>query len=272
MNWLLIVTRALAERLEQSEIDYMISRVNAIGQREGNPMGAEVRQFGGATAFYVHEMPWGSFNTVKGVREEHIDYIDEIISFFRERSRSFQFEITPANSSSELLSYLTDRGFRQSGFHTVLYGMPNAEEEPAYAAGIAIRELKADEFELYGKLHCLGTGLNVDGAGHVADNNRVLYDQPGWRFYIGFVDDQPAGVAVMYMHNSTASLTFAATIPAFRKRGLQTAFLHKRCYDAAIAQCDLVVSQAAYASISQNNMERAGLRIGYTRAVWTSHS
>lgn len=271
MNGLPIVTKALAERLEQSEIDYMISRVNAIGRREGNPMGAEVQRFGGATAYYVREMPWGSFNTVKGIRVEHIDYIDEIISFFRERNRPFQFEITPANSSNELLSYLSDRGFRHSSFHTVLYGVPSVEE-PTYAEGIAIRELKADEFELYGKLHCLGTGLNVDGAGYVADNNRVLYDQPGWRFYIGFVDDHPAGVAVMYMQDGTASLTFAATIPAFRRCGLQTAFLHKRCYDAAIAQCDLVVSQAAYASISQNNMERVGLRIGYTRAVWTSHS
>jgi hypothetical protein len=142
-------------------------------------------------------------------------------------------------------------------------------DEPDYASGIEVRELKADEFELYGRLHCLGTGLNPDGAGHVADNNRVLFDRPGWCFYIGFVDDQPAGVAVMYMNNSVASYTFAATLPELRGRGLQTAFLHKRRYDAARAQCDLIVSQAAYASTSQNNMERAGLRIGYTKAVWT---
>lgn len=81
--------------------------------------------------------------------------------------------------------------------------------------GISIRELQADEFELYGQLHCLGTELNVDGAGHVADNNRVLLDRPGWRFYIGFVDDQPAGVAVMYnecrehfMHDLPANRDF----------------------------------------------------------------
>jgi hypothetical protein len=73
----------------------------------------------------------------------------------------------------------------------------------------------------------------------------------------------------MYMNNGVASYTFAATLPEFRGRGLQTAFLHKRRYDAARAQCDLIVSQAAYASTSQNNMERAGLRIGYTKAVWT---
>ncbi|PWV90533.1 hypothetical protein DFQ01_1437 [Paenibacillus cellulosilyticus] len=260
-----IVTKALAERLEQSEIDYMTSRVNAIREREGNPMGAEVRRFGDASAFYVREMPWGSFNTVKGIRTEDIEYIDDIIAFFRERNRSFQFEITPANSSNELLGYLSDRGFRHHGFHTSLYGVPSLEE-PVYSSGITIRELKADEFELYGQLHCVGTGLSPDGAGYVADNNRILFDRPGWRFYIGFVDDQPAGVAVMHMYNGAASFTFAATVPAFRGRGLQTAFLHQRCYDAARAQCDLIVSQAAYASTSQNNMERAGLRIGYTKA------
>ncbi|GMK42031.1 N-acetyltransferase [Paenibacillus sp. CCS19] len=263
-----VITKALAEKMEQSEIDFMSSRIDAIAAREGNPMGAELLKFGSSAVFYVREMPWGSFNTVKGIRSENIEYVDPIISFFRERNRPFQFEITPANSSNELLTYLSDRGFRHSGFHTTLYGVPSMDE-PVYAEGISIRELQADEFELYGKLHCLGTGLNVEGAGHVADNNRVLFDRPGWRFYIGFVDDQPAGVAVMYMHGGTASYTFAATVPEFRRRGLQTAFLHKRCYDAARSQCELIVSQAAYASTSQNNMERAGFGIGYTKAVWT---
>lgn len=262
-----VVTKRLSERLEQSEIDYMTSRVLAIKEREGNPMGVEVQTFGGAMAFYVKEMPWGTFNTVKGISSEDIGYVDDIIRFFRERNRSFQFEIVPTKANADLLSYLSERGFYQNSFHTTLYGVPDGNLPP-FSSGITIREITEDEFELYGKLHCLGTGLNVNGASHVADNNRVLFDRQGWRFFIGFVDEQPAGVAVMYINNGVASFTFAATVPEFRRRGLQTAFLLKRIHEAALADCELVVSQAAYTSISHNNMERVGMRIGYTRASW----
>ncbi|GLX67589.1 N-acetyltransferase [Paenibacillus glycanilyticus] len=262
-----VLTKELAERLEQSEVDYMTSRVLAIQEREGNPMGAEVQTFGGATALYVKEMPWGTFNAVKGMSEQEIGLTDEIVQFYRERNRSFQLEIIPSKASNDLLSCLSNSGFRQTGFHSTLYGMPTPTK-PSNPAGVTIREMDAEDFELYGQLHCLGTGLNLEGASYVADNNKVLYGRPGWKFFIGYVDGQAAGVAVMYMDNEIASLTFAATVPAFRKRGLQTAFLHQRMYEAALAGCELVVGQAAYASVSQNNMERAGLRLGYTRATW----
>lgn len=266
-----LVTKELAERLEQSETDYMTSRVLAIQERQGNPMGAEIRVFGGATAFYVKEMPWGTFNTVKGIRTEDTGHIDEIIRFYRERNRPFQFEILPSRADGTFLKVLAEKGLYQNGFHTTLYGVPEPGLPPC-PEGITVREMDGDEFELYGRLHCLGTGLNIQGSGHVADNNRVLYNRPGWRFFIGYVDRHPAGVAVMYMHNGTASLTFAATVPEYRRRGLQSAFLRRRIHEAALAGCDLVVSQAAYASTSQHNMEKSGMRIGYTRATWAGQA
>ena len=44
-------------------------------------------------------------DNVEGIRMESIKVIDERIQFFRERNRPFQFEITPANASAELLGY-----------------------------------------------------------------------------------------------------------------------------------------------------------------------
>lgn len=262
-----IVTKELSVRLEQSEIDYMRSRMLAIKERDGNPMGVEIQSFGEATAFYAREMPWGTFNTVKGISAEDIGYVDDIIGFYCERNRSFQFEIIPTKASADLLAYLSEKGFYQSGFHVTMYGVPTMDL-PSFSNGIVIRELNKDEFELYGELHCLGTDLNVNGASHVADNNRVLFDRPGWRFFIGFVDGHPAGVAVMYVNDDTASFTFAATVPEYRRRGLQSAFLQKRILEAAMAKCELIVSQCTYASTSHNNMERLGMRMGYTRSTW----
>ncbi|WP_246187980.1 GNAT family N-acetyltransferase [Paenibacillus tengchongensis] len=263
-----VVTQALARRLAQSETDYMLSRMAAIREREGNPEGIEVQTFGQATAWYARTMPWGGFNTVKGLTFEDTRYVDEIIEFYRERGRRGQFEIVPSGCSGELLRALAERGFYQSAFHTTMYGMPRSPE-PDFAEGITVREIEAGEFALYGRLHCLGTGLDVSGAPHVAANNQVLFGRPGWRIYLGFVDGAPAGAASMYMHEGVASCTFAATLPEFRRRGLQAAFLQKRMHEAALNHCELVAAQCAYASASQKNMERAGFRIGYTRATWS---
>ncbi|OKP86845.1 hypothetical protein A3844_12645 [Paenibacillus helianthi] len=262
-----VITRELAERIEKSEIDYMVSRVKAIRERAGNPEGAEIEKFGNTTAIYVKTMPWGAFNTVKGITLDDIDQVDEIIHFYHERDRPCQFEIIPSKSSPELLQYLSSKGFYQNTFHTSMYGIPN-EVYPDYPSNIFIREINEDEFELYGKLHCLGSGSAESGSKYVAANNKVLFNRSGWRISLGFVNEIPAGVAVMYIHSGIASLTFAATLPEFRGQGLQSAFLGKRMYEAALQKCELVVGQCAYTSTSQNNMERAGMRIGYIRANW----
>jgi ribosomal protein S18 acetylase RimI-like enzyme len=271
-----VLTKELAVRLEKAETEYMVSRVKAIARREGNPMGAELREFGGATALYVREMPWGAFNAVKGLGAADKEHLDGIIEFYRERNRPFQLEITPVKGETGLFSGLAERGFFQSGFHATLYGIPARlpadvdTMEPERRHDIRIRLLEEEEFGLYGKLHCLGTGLPENGYRHVEENNRVLAHDPEWRYYIGYVDGQPAGVAVMHIRpGETASMTFAATLPEFRRRGLQTAFLRRRLQDAASAQCELAAGQAAYASVSHNNMERAGLRLAYTRVTWT---
>ncbi|WP_239004853.1 GNAT family N-acetyltransferase [Paenibacillus tepidiphilus] len=261
------VTHELARRLVQSETDYMLSRMEAIREREGNPEGIEVQVFGQAAAFYARTMPWGGFNTVKGLTPEDIVHLDEITLFYRERGRRCQLEIVPSACSEELLRTLAEKGFYQNAFHTTMYGIPRTDA-PVTSPDITVREIEADEFALYGRLHCLGTGLGENGAAHVAANNEVLFRRPGWRIFLGYVDGIPAGAASMYMNQGVASCTFAATLPEFRRRGLQTAFLHRRMHEAALNNCELVVAQCAYASASQNNMERAGFRVGYTRATW----
>ncbi|WP_374020501.1 hypothetical protein ABU162_13305 [Paenibacillus thiaminolyticus] len=50
-------------------------------------------QFGHAVCFYSKTMPWPSFNTVKGLRTSDIEYIDDMIRFYRERARKPQFEL-----------------------------------------------------------------------------------------------------------------------------------------------------------------------------------
>lgn len=258
----------LIHRIQDSETDYMLDRMKAIEGRTGNPEGVEMKCFGHVLCLYSKTMPWLSFNTVKGLRSEDLNNLDDIIDFYRSRDRKFQFEIVPGLVNQEVLTALADRGFYQSAFHNSMYMNPQ-EMKGVQGNGIVIRTMDKDEFEDYAKVHCRGTGLPDQGIPSVAANNRVLYSRPGWSFYIAYVKDEPAAAGVMYVNQSTASLTFAATLPEYRRQGLQQELLRRRIQDAKLAGCDLIASKCAFLSQSHRNMESIGMKLGYVRTTWT---
>lgn len=49
----MILNLELADILEKSEINYMVDRMTAIREREGNPEGIEIKRFGRARRFIV---------------------------------------------------------------------------------------------------------------------------------------------------------------------------------------------------------------------------
>jgi len=116
MNRALPLSKDQVILIEQSEIDYMVDRMRAIQERQGNPEGVEMKSFGKAVALYSRTMPWPTFNTVKGLSSDDVDSIDGILDFYKSRGRKPQFEIVPSRVDSEMLKKLTERGFYQSGF------------------------------------------------------------------------------------------------------------------------------------------------------------
>ncbi|MFC0329694.1 GNAT family N-acetyltransferase [Paenibacillus sepulcri] len=263
-----ILTRELADQIEGSEIRYMIDRMTAIRQRDGNPEGIRIRRFGRAAAFCSRTMPWPAFNCVKGLGEEEIPLLPGILDFYEEQGRTPQIEIVPAKTTTALMRRLGELGFAASGFHASFYMKPQLPDFTA-EPNIRIRALTSDEFDIYARIHCLGFGLGENGIPAIAANNLVLDQRPGWRFFLGFVDEQPAAAGVMHMEDDVASFTFAATLPEYRSRGLQLALLKQRLREAARSSCRLAVGQAAYLSPSHRNMERLGMKLAYTRVAMT---
>lgn len=265
-----MISELLVDAMEKSEIHYMTDRMRAISEREGNPEGIEIKHFGDAIAFYSRTMPWGLFNNVKGLIEER--HVADLLQFYDERNREPQLHIIPGKANPAVLKALHAAGYYQSGFHTTMYceaREPVVTESDFEAEGLTVRELQADELDIYAEIHCVATGLSLDGKSAVAENNRVLFVRPDWRYYIAFYHNIPAAVAVMHMQDGIASLTFAATLPQYRNNGLQNKLLLQRINDAYRQGCELVVGQCAYCSTSHRNMERAGMSIGYTRATWS---
>ncbi|KAA0547157.1 GNAT family N-acetyltransferase [Bacillus sp. BGMRC 2118] len=264
----LVVTRELSERLEVSETDCLFSRLSAIRDIEGNSMGVEIKKFGNATAFSVKNIPGPSYNQVKGLKNGDEQYLEQIIAFYREREIHFQFEITPGNISGELLKQLNHLGYYQHTFHTTLFSSTNELVNNESNPSITIRKLERDEFDIFAEVYQKGFGMPDFLKQGISQNNKILYDNKKWKFYLATINESPAGIGVIFMKNRVAMLAAAATIPAYRNKGIQTELLKVRINHALAEECKLIVGQARFGSVSQNNMERMGMKIAYTKSIW----
>ncbi len=76
-----------------------------------------------------------------------------------------------------------------------------------------------------------------------------------------------AGGGGLRLAEGVAQFAGAGTAPAYRRRGIQAALLAARLVDAAAAGCDVAVIVTQPASKSQQNAQRRGFDLLYTRAV-----
>ncbi|WP_404430760.1 GNAT family N-acetyltransferase [Sutcliffiella horikoshii] len=265
-----VLTKDLMKIVEQSEIDALEDRLIRVKSMNGNAMGVELQRFGNAVAFSVKNIPGPSFNTAKGISGENTDFLDEIVDFYASRGIPARFEVTPGNASTDLFRKLSTKGFFQSGFHTTLY-RPLSTGEPSLNGAdnaVQMEEISIENFDIFGELYTRGFGMPTTFKDYVTANNKVLAESDNWTFYLARVGGEPAGIGVLYVKNDVATLAASTTVPEFRNKGVQTALIQKRMQQAADEGCRYLVGQAAFGSVSQKNMERAGLRVAYTNAVW----
>jgi len=85
--------------------------------------------------------------------------------------------------------------------------------------------------------------------------------------YLAYLDGVTAGAGTLRLDSGLAQLSGAATVPEYRRRGIQTMLLRARLVDAARNGCDLAVVTTQPASKSQENVQRAGFSLLYPRAI-----
>ncbi len=91
---------------------------------------------------------------------------------------------------------------------------------------------------------------------------------PGWIHYLALVDGALAGGATQFMHEGVALCMVAATDPAYRGRGVQTAFIARRLADAIAAGCTLAATETVEENASPRNFQRAGFDLVVRRDMY----
>jgi hypothetical protein len=259
-----LVTRELVRRIID---DYGDDRIRMFQEIPGNPYAIDIQHFGRVRATFSNDI---RYNAIFGLGSGDEELLDKLVRLYRERKCEIGIWIEPGFLDDSLGRCLAAHGLYQSGFLSVVYGAPqplDQQSEPIQEAqGVTAEEVREEDMDTF--LSVMRGGISVPEDFPEILHGKRWWGRPGWHPYLARVGGIPAGVGMLYARNGTAYLTLASTLPAFRRRGCQTVLLRHRIAGAHALGCDLLTSSAAFDSVSQHNLERAGLRIAYTLATW----
>ncbi|KWX23645.1 GNAT family N-acetyltransferase [Mycolicibacterium wolinskyi] len=259
----------LARRIERAEAQLIVAATEAARGRGAEGLVLPVA--GGFACFADAGSPMNKVVGLgfDGVPDEAV--LGEIERALAGRGAATQVELSNL-ADPEVAGLLTGRGYRLAGFENVLGRPVGAEDLPA-PAGLEVR--RAADVAAW-------VDVVVDGFAHpdaegvpsheefprdVIERAELDMEKAGAAPYIAVVDGTVAGGGAVRFTDGIAQLCGAATVPAYRRRGVQTALLAARLADAAAAGCDIAVVTTAPGSKSQQNVQRRGFQLLYTRAV-----
>src|SRR5262249_41761614 len=265
---------ALAARIERVEAELIARSSEAARRRRAGTAGFVISIAGGVASFAEEGSP---FNKVAGLGFGGVpdaSSLDEIERAFAASGAPVQIELAQL-ADPAIGAMLTGRGYRLESFENVLGRALTGEAERVMPPGVEVRLSGEQEFEPW-------LDVIVEGATHpdtqgvpsheefprevIAGAERDMAEAGEVR-YAALRDGIIVGGASMRIAEGVAQFGGAATAPAHRRRGVQTALLSARLADAAAAGCDVAVITTQPGSKSQQNAQRQGFDLLYARAV-----
>jgi GNAT superfamily N-acetyltransferase len=271
---MLFASTALAARIERAECRLLAdSAASAARRRPGT--GVFATPLAGGIATYT--MPGAPLNKVAGlgfggsIDERALEAVE---TAFAERGSAVQAEVSTLGDPV-IVRALTRRGYRLEGFENVLGRLLPAG--PALRPeGVSILPSPIEDLDTW--VDVVTTGFASPDEQGVASHESFPRDlvatvvadmasAEGFSRWLARRDGVPAGGASLRLFEGVAHLCGAATLPAHRRRGVQTALLTERLAAAAAAGCDVAVVVTQPGSKSQENVQRQGFHLLYARAV-----
>ncbi|MFT7534470.1 MAG: ribosomal protein S18 acetylase RimI-like enzyme [Hyphomicrobiaceae bacterium] len=194
---------------------------------------------------------------------------------YQERDAAVVAEVA-TYADPEIFAVLGERGYRLTAFEDVvgiaLPAVEGARADAVQLETVATGDVREPWFE------CLIEGFSVpDTQGVVSAEDfprdlvleimRDLASVEDLTAYLARLDGEIAGGGALRTHGKIAHLCGASTLPAFRRRGVQTTLVTERLRAAASAGSEIAVTVTQPGSKSQENMMRQGFSSLFSRAV-----
>jgi ribosomal protein S18 acetylase RimI-like enzyme len=262
----------LARRVDRAEIDFC-----ALAGTIGSPSGVVSLEAGGGRALFGRT---GSpLNKVLGlglhgpVSDRDLDRIEE---FYADRKSPVQVELCPL-AASNLAPRLIARGYVVQAFENELARtIPPSAHETSTDSAPRVVVARPEEDNLWIRVTAEGFAafeppVGGGSPGEVPGIDMMIemmsqFAHPNITRYLALVGDEPAGGGAAWSHEGVLGIFGTATLPAFRRQGVQRAVTLQAMKDAGDA--DLAIATTAPGSTSQRTFERLGFHVIYTRAIF----
>jgi GNAT superfamily N-acetyltransferase len=269
----LTASTALAARIDRAELSLVLGMAESMRAAGGQ---VDVWPIGGSSV--VLGEPGSPFNKLIALGFDGIPDLDELERIERAHAaRRARLQVELCTLADPAVGrFLTARGYHLIGFENVL--AKSLEEVAAVdREGVSITDVTNADSALW-----ITTVTDAflhadvfDGPESHESFERATLERtygyfaavPGSSRLLARLDGEVAGGASLYLRDKTALLCGAATLPANRRRGVQSALLQTRLRHAREAGCDLAVVTTQPGSKSQENVQRAGFELIYSRAI-----
>jgi GNAT superfamily N-acetyltransferase len=264
---------ALAARIERAEAGLVAAAARGAHRRRG-AAGFVTALAGGVATFADEGSP---FNKVAGLGFAGVPGEAELAGVehaFAACGAPVQVELAHLGDPG-VGALLTGRGYRLESFENVLGRTLDRGPEPVTPAGVSVRPSGDDEFDRW-------LDVVADAVAHPDTQGVPSHEEFPREVYLAAERDGAAAGVVRYavrrdgvlagcaglrLAEGVAQFAGAATAPQHRRRSVQSALLAVRLADAAAAGCDVAVIITQPGSRSQQNAQRRGFDLLYTRAV-----
>lgn len=268
----LTATTAMAARIDKAELSLVLAMADAV-----RASGLDVQAWPVGGSFAVLAEPGSPFN--KLIALGFGEAVDEAALTEIERqhaARGARLQVELATLADPAVGrVLTRRGYELAGFENVLGR--RLDDVVPLSSDVTIELVSPAQDAVWRDTVTDGFLQPdvFDGPESHESFDRAALDRT-YRYFaavphvsrsLAHLDGIVAGGASLYLHDRTALLCGAATLPASRRRGVQSALLRARLVAARDAGCELAVVTTQPGSKSQENVQRAGFELLYARAI-----
>jgi GNAT superfamily N-acetyltransferase len=237
--------------------------------------GFVVDEIDGATCLALPAFPGSAlFNRVLGLglaRPASKETVDRIAALYERLGTEWCVSLAPQAKPPEVASWLEGRGLA-TGYGWAKFAR-GAADPPRPATELRVEAVGAAKADAFADAIIRGYGIPAG----FHDSLARLPGRDGWRCFVAFDGDEPAGAGALFVTGAVGWLGMAGTVPEHRRRGAQGAILAARIEEAAAAGCQTVVTETGELlegrpSSSYRNILRAGFEPAYVRANYLTSS
>ena len=271
----------LAARIDHAEARLSAAVGRGVLAQDPN-RDAFVKEIGGGATVYTG--PSSPMNKMIGVGFDGVpapEQLDEVEELFRVRQSPLQAEVSTL-ADPVFAASLTRRGYVLENFENVLgRSLARVDLDAPVGSLIDVREMPPGEAThewmdaaITGFQHPDGQGVQaapLPAREQLDQALRPFLHVPSFRRYCAYIEGQLAGVASLRLDDRLGQLCGAATLPAFRRRGVQSLLLRRRLADAVQNGCEIALMTTQPGSKSQENGYRQGFLLLYSRAILVKH-